>query len=151
MRYRKAKLETFERANSQERLRGVTRTADFAPSRPARIDLISWFMAGVFAEWLHAQLTLRDWRAVDAAEASGISAQTISAWIEKGTQPEVGDLRLLAAALDLPILDVLVAAGVLTEQEIEASRAHGLPDHLQINVRNDAARRMRGHDEQDGA
>lgn len=78
-------------------------------------------MARLWAEWLRDQFTQRDWSDSDAAEASALPVEVISAWLD-GERPTIEELRKLAAALRLPILSVMVGAEMLTEQEVKPDR-----------------------------
>jgi transcriptional regulator with XRE-family HTH domain len=51
------------------------------------------------------------------AQKSGISQSVISRWSRGETTPSVENARALAQALHRPLLEVLVAAGIVTEEE----------------------------------
>ena len=72
-------------------------------------------MAGWWA-WLQRHLDERGWTPSDLARHAKINRSIISRWRE-GAQPEVPTARALAAALGRPLLEVLVAAELLTPEE----------------------------------
>lgn len=64
-----------------------------------------------FGEWLEQELQRKGWLAVDLSRASGVYPSTISKW-RNGTQlPRVKQAQLIADALEIPLDDVLRAAG----------------------------------------
>jgi transcriptional regulator with XRE-family HTH domain len=61
--------------------------------------------------------------ASELARTSGISEPVASRWLRGLTQPDVVNLRRLAPVIDVPILELLVAAGHLTQQEAKLRAA----------------------------
>jgi transcriptional regulator with XRE-family HTH domain len=55
------------------------------------------------------------------AEAIGVNRSLVSRWITGGHQPSVKHLQKLAPVLKRPVLELLVAAGHLTQREVEDS------------------------------
>ncbi len=55
--------------------------------------------------------------ASELARVSGVSEPVASRWLRGITQPDVANLRKVAPALRIPILQLLVAAGHLTVEE----------------------------------
>jgi len=72
-------------------------------------------MAGWWA-WLQRHLDERGWTPSDLARHAKINRSIISRWRE-GAQPEVPTARALAVALGRPLLEVLVAAELITPEE----------------------------------
>ncbi len=71
-------------------------------------------MVGWWA-WLQRHLDERGWTMTDLAREADINRSIIGRWREG--QPEVPTARALARALDKPLLEVLVAAELLTPEE----------------------------------
>ena len=72
-------------------------------------------MVGWWA-WVQRHLDERGWTGSDLARHAGINRSIIGRWRE-GAQPEVPTARALAAALGHPLLEVLVAAELITPEE----------------------------------
>lgn len=122
-------------------------------------------MARLWADWLRDQFTERGWSDSDAAEASDIPVELISEWITDGVQPSIDDARKLANALGLPVLTIIVAAGILTVDDISpvetdqpqlgaaerAVREGKIPSRFQINLHRDVTQDTPSSDEPDGA
>jgi transcriptional regulator with XRE-family HTH domain len=66
--------------------------------------------------WVQRHLDEREWTHSDLARHARINRSIISRWRE-GAQPEVFTARALALALHKPLLEVLVAAELLTPEE----------------------------------
>ncbi|GGM65020.1 hypothetical protein GCM10012275_39440 [Longimycelium tulufanense] len=67
--------------------------------------------------WLQAQLDERGWTRADLARAATVSQSRIADWKDKGTRPTLDNARAVAHALQVPLLVVLVEAGLLTSEE----------------------------------
>lgn len=82
--------------------------------------------ARAFAEWLHDQLTrrgydlsgLRSGGKTAFAADSGISPSTVGRLLRGDSVTDTRVLGLLAAALHVPLGEVLVRAGILDEREL---------------------------------
>jgi len=72
-------------------------------------------MAGWWA-WVQRHLDERGWTSSDLARHAKINRSIIGRWRD-GAQPEVRTARALAVALGRPVLEVLVAAELLTPEE----------------------------------
>jgi len=72
-------------------------------------------MAGWWA-WVQRHLDERGWTSSDLARHAKINRSIIGRWRD-GAQPEVSTARALAVALGRPLLEVLVAAELLTAEE----------------------------------
>ncbi len=55
----------------------------------------------------------------ELARATGVPDSAISRWRTSGTIPTIGQLRRLVTTLQAPLLELMVAAGHLTEAEAE--------------------------------
>lgn len=84
--------------------------------------------AAAFAEWLHTQLTARGYDLTGPrsggksafATDSGISPSSVTRLLRGDGVSDTRVLALLAAALQVPLGEVLVRAGVLEESELRA-------------------------------
>lgn len=75
-----------------------------------------------FVKYLDAHMAERGWNMYDLCRESGLTPSVVWRW-RKGTgrRPDIVNARMLAKALDVPILEVLVKAGRLTPEEAEAT------------------------------
>lgn len=73
-----------------------------------------------FGDYLRAELKRRDMTAYVLAEKTGISQTVLSRWNSGKTAPTIDNLRPVAEALNLPLLELVVRAGLLTEEEAGA-------------------------------
>lgn len=64
-----------------------------------------------FGAWLDLQIERKGWKPADLARASGIYASTISKYRNGVQAPSAAQARMLADALEVPLSDVLDAAG----------------------------------------
>lgn len=82
-------------------------------SMASRVDpTASW------ADWLAARMAATGFTAnSDLARATGVPDSVISRWRTSGTIPSIGQLRRLCPALQVSLLELLVAAGHLTKDE----------------------------------
>lgn len=69
-----------------------------------------------FPSWLDTKLAERDWEVSDLARHAGISASIIHRW-RKTYRPNVVNCRAVAQAFGLPVLEVLIVAGIITPDE----------------------------------
>ncbi|MFE7017650.1 helix-turn-helix domain-containing protein [Streptomyces sp. NPDC057651] len=84
--------------------------------------------AAAFAKWLHAQLTARGYDLTGQrsggktafATDSGISPSSVTRLLRGDGVSDTRVLALLAAALQVPLGEVLVRAGVIEEAELTA-------------------------------
>ncbi|GHJ27034.1 hypothetical protein TPA0910_14670 [Streptomyces hygroscopicus subsp. sporocinereus] len=91
-----------------------------------------------FAAWLRQQLERRGYDLrprgggqTRFAQDSGIGAGTVSRMLRGQGAMETRVLQMLAEALELPLAEVLVAAGVLSRNELQAVQHKGpRPDPL---------------------
>jgi len=67
-------------------------------------------------EWVQRHLDEHGWTPSDLARHAKINRSIIGRWRD-GAQPEVRTARALAVALGRPVLEVLVAAELLTPEE----------------------------------
>lgn len=66
-------------------------------------------------EYLQQQMTRRRMSQADVAKAMGIPSSTVSRWRVQAPSPE--NLRRLAHVLEVPVLQLFVHAGYLTQHE----------------------------------
>lgn len=81
---------------------------------------------GDLATWLQGQLDQRRWSPSDLVRASdkekGVKPLVLSSvtrWLRGETVPSVDACRILATVLNVPILEVLVAANIITRDEAQ--------------------------------
>ncbi|MGW5647562.1 helix-turn-helix domain-containing protein [Saccharopolyspora sp. NPDC003752] len=74
---------------------------------------------GDFVEYLERHLAERGWTVHDFCEHSGLKPSVVFRW-RKGYRPDIGNARIMAKALSVPLLEVLVKAGRLTAAEANA-------------------------------
>jgi transcriptional regulator with XRE-family HTH domain len=67
--------------------------------------------------FIDERLRAKGWRPADLARASKVSESRLSAWRNQGAEPTIANARAVAEALNEPLVCVLVAAGVLTDDE----------------------------------
>lgn len=72
-----------------------------------------------WATWLGHQLAQRDWRPADLIVASDkrLTSSQVSRWLTATTGPDIDGLRHVARALRVPVLEAMVAANYLTQDE----------------------------------
>lgn len=94
-----------------------------------------------FATWLERELKARRITQATLAHQIGVHPGTVSRWVAEERIPRAGILEQIALVLGLPVDDVLVAAGVLSEDRARVGpRArlmdliHRLPDEETATV-----------------
>ena len=71
-----------------------------------------------WSEWLGQRMGALGFDAnSDLARATGVPDSVISRWRTSGTTPSIGQLRRLPSALQVSLVELLVAAGHLTADE----------------------------------
>jgi transcriptional regulator with XRE-family HTH domain len=70
-----------------------------------------------FGDYLRAELDQRHMTGADLSRASGVANSVISRWLSDETRPSLENVRLIAQNFGRPILEVVVAAGLLTAEE----------------------------------
>ena len=71
-----------------------------------------------WADWLGQRMCALGFDAnSDLARAAGVPDSVISRWRTSGTTPSIGQLRRLQSALQVSLVELLVAAGHLTADE----------------------------------
>lgn len=71
-----------------------------------------------WAEWLGERMRVLGYEGnSDLARATGVPDSVISRWRTTGTTPSIGQLRRLQSALQMSVVELLVAAGHLTADE----------------------------------
>ncbi|WP_410652075.1 helix-turn-helix domain-containing protein [Amycolatopsis sp. cmx-4-54] len=76
-----------------------------------------------FPVYLQGLLDERGWKKADLARASGIAESRLSRWMTGGA-PSVDNARAVAEAFGRSLLEVLVAAGIITPEESRAKTVH---------------------------
>lgn len=70
-----------------------------------------------FVDWLGAQLDQHGWTHGDLARETGLSPSVIHRWRNGVVRPNVENARTLASVFHVPLLEVLIIADVITEDE----------------------------------
>jgi transcriptional regulator with XRE-family HTH domain len=76
-----------------------------------------------FPDWLQSELDRRGWRATELARRADLDDGIISRALSGARVPSVGSLEKIAAALDIPIEEVLRPAGILPPDKKHDARA----------------------------
>ncbi|MER7014520.1 helix-turn-helix domain-containing protein [Saccharopolyspora sp. NPDC000359] len=80
--------------------------------------------------YIDRQLGQRGWEVKDLAAAAGLSQSVIFRW-KKGYPPNIKNARAAAAALRVPLLELLAESGVITPEEAGAGvELHPSPTEL---------------------
>lgn len=80
-----------------------------------------------FPDYLQMQLDRKQWTRADLSRASGLDQSLLGRWSRGDVAPAVDSARTFAATIGRPLLEVLVAAGLLTAAEAK-QRADVPPD-----------------------
>lgn len=85
-----------------------------------------------FGPWLHDQLVRRGYQMAGRgggqrafADDAGITPTTVSRLLRGENRSDPDTLRIVAAALGIPVAEIFVRAGLLTEDDIAAIRDRG--------------------------
>jgi transcriptional regulator with XRE-family HTH domain len=99
--------------------------------------------APVWADWLIARMLAAGFDSNSAlARNTGVPDSVISRWRTSGTVPSIAQLRRLQSALQVPLLELVVAAGHLTAEEADLtsySRPVRIPRDARDVIRQDPA------------
>lgn len=88
-----------------------------------------------WADWLADRMQATGFEAnSDLARAAGVPDSVISRWRTSGTTPSIAQLRRLPAALQVSLLELLVAAGHLSPEEARV-RTYTMPERLARDTR----------------
>lgn len=74
-----------------------------------------------------------DMSQADLGRATGISSGTISKWLSGDVQPDIPQLRRVAATLRIPVLTLAVAAGHFTPKEAQLKDMPALPQPVEVD------------------
>jgi transcriptional regulator with XRE-family HTH domain len=89
-----------------------------------------------WAEWLAERMRGVGFEGnSDLARATGVPDSVISRWRTAGTTPSIGQLRRLQSALQMSLVELLVAAGHLTAEEAGV-RSFTLPARVSRGTRD---------------
>ncbi|MFI6030515.1 helix-turn-helix transcriptional regulator [Amycolatopsis magusensis] len=70
-----------------------------------------------FPAYLRGHLERREWTQADLARAGDVDRTLVGRWMKGTVGPGVENCRAVAHALGRPLVEVLVAAGLITEEE----------------------------------
>jgi len=89
-----------------------------------------------WAEFLGERMQVLGFEAnSDLARATGVPDSVISRWRTTGTTPSIGQLRRLQGALQMSLVELLVAAGHLSAEEARIT-SFTLPERLSRGTRD---------------
>jgi transcriptional regulator with XRE-family HTH domain len=89
-----------------------------------------------WAEWLGERMQVLGFDAnSDLARATGVPDSVISRWRTTGTTPSIGQLRRLQGALQMSLVELLVAAGHLSADEARIT-SFTVPERLSRGTRD---------------
>lgn len=71
-----------------------------------------------FATWLDTHMRDRGLTPADLATAAGLAQSVVSRWRTGRVRPSVDNIRAAAHALRVPVVDGLIAAGILSPDDI---------------------------------
>lgn len=74
-------------------------------------------------KFIQSALDERSWSGADFERASGIDRSRLVSWRDKGARPSIDNARVVARTFGVPLLEVLVVAEVLTEDEARTTAA----------------------------
>jgi hypothetical protein len=89
-----------------------------------------------WAEWLGERMLVLGFEGnSDLARATGVPDSVISRWRTSATTPSIGQLRRLQSALQMSLVELLVAAGHLTADEARVT-SFTVPQRLSKGTRD---------------
>jgi transcriptional regulator with XRE-family HTH domain len=89
-----------------------------------------------WAEWLGERMLVLGFEGnSDLARATGVPDSVISRWRTSATTPSIGQLRRLQSALQMSLVELLVAAGHLTADEARVT-SFTVPQRLSRGTRD---------------
>lgn len=73
-----------------------------------------------WGNWLRERLAERGWAAADLIRRSGgeIDSSQTTRWLKDGSTPKIESVRAVCAALELPTVQGLLAAGLLEPEDV---------------------------------
>lgn len=97
-----------------------------------------------FPQYVRRQLDRLDWTVADLARAAELPESTVGRWVRGKTVPGIDSARQLAEALRRPLLEVLVAAGLITAEEAKQRTVarHDPADLTNEQIAAEVARRL---------
>ncbi|HEU5475662.1 MAG TPA: helix-turn-helix transcriptional regulator [Actinophytocola sp.] len=101
---------------------------------------------GAFGDYLRAQMDQHGWSQAELARHTGVAPSVVSRWLRGETGPSIDNVRTLATATRRPVLEVMVAAALLTAEEAK-QRTSAPPDPGALSNREllaEVERRMAG-------
>jgi transcriptional regulator with XRE-family HTH domain len=83
-----------------------------------------------FSDWLQAEIHRRGWNQAELARRSGITSGQISRVLKREQSAGLDTMRAVARALDVPLFEVFVSAGLLPAHSERDSLVQQLIDML---------------------
>lgn len=72
----------------------------------------------------------KGWNQARVAEEVGSNASVVSRWLNEGMKPGIESIRAAAEAFGVPVIEAMLAAEALTEEEVGVKRVSPDPDLL---------------------
>lgn len=96
-----------------------------------------------FGRWLRHRLDLKDWRNAELSRRSGISAASISDWINGNKQPDPSSVGVICAALDASVEEAFRVLGWLdTPTALTPAQADLIETIRRRNISDQTARTL---------
>ncbi|UZG58239.1 helix-turn-helix domain-containing protein [Rhodococcus opacus] len=97
-----------------------------------------------WGDFLTGHMKARGWNQAQLAGAVGVDGATVSNWINKTAKPKLEKVQPIATALGVPVVEVLVATELISEDELSVTRVVPDPDLLSDEeLLHQLAKRMR--------
>ena len=89
----------------------------------------------------------REWDQATLSKRAHLNPATVSRWFTDDAQPSIKNIRQVAEAMGIPVVEAMLAADVLTEEELQVKIVAPDPDLLtDEEVLRQVAKRMAGKD-----
>lgn len=100
-----------------------------------------------WSTFLQQQLDVKDWDGATLAKRAGYSRSLITRWMREDVRPDPKTLRATSDALGVSIIEAMLAAEFLTEDEVGVTRVIPDPDLIPDDeLVRQLARRLRAAD-----
>lgn len=80
--------------------------------------------------FIREHLERKRWTQRQLAEAVAVTGSAVSRWISSDMKPEIASIRAVAIAFDVQVVDAMIAAEAVTEDELRAARVAPDPELL---------------------
>jgi transcriptional regulator with XRE-family HTH domain len=93
-----------------------------------------------WARWLRERLRERGWQPIDITRRTGIASSQTSRWLDSPRLPDAASVRKVCAALNVPKVEGLIAAGILEHADIDGVVIVEQPDPRKLTAAELVAR-----------